>query len=150
MLNAVLHALSASDHTDAPFLAVMVLPVWDDSPWTSNAIRGHPNMSTLIRIPNGHMRFVPANKQTDDASIELKPVKWPVELILIANDKGRETYLDNERIQAILAPTIQTVCQLRPEETIFFPTNPTLEAHHSFPGSSLPYTRTTSQPSDQR
>jgi hypothetical protein len=39
MLKAVLQALSSSDHTDAPFLAVMALPVWDDSPWTFNAIR---------------------------------------------------------------------------------------------------------------
>ena len=98
MLNVVLHALSASDHTDSPFVAIMVLLVWDDSPWTSNAIRGHPNMFTLIRIPNGHMRFVPANKQTNDAF--------------------------NERIHAILAPAIQTVCQLKPEETFFSP--PTL------------------------
>ncbi len=122
----------SSDHTDAPFLAVMVLPVWDDSPWTSNAIRGHPNMSTLIRIPTGHVRFVPANKQTDDASIELKPVKWPVDLILIANDKGRESYLDNDRVQAILAHAIQAVCKLRQEETICIP--PTL---HPRPTTAL-------------
>ena len=73
----------------------MVLPVWDDSPWTSYAIRGHTNMSNLIRIPSGRMRFVPADRQTDDPSIELKPAKWPVELVLIANDMGRDLYLDN-------------------------------------------------------
>jgi hypothetical protein len=84
----------------------MVLPVWDDSPWTSIAIRGHTNMSTLIRIPSGHMHFVPANKQTDETSIELKPAKWQVELVLIANDMGREVYLDNERIQTILSLAI--------------------------------------------
>ena len=43
-------------------------------------------MSTLIRIPVGHMRFVPAHKQAGDASMELKPAKWPIELVLIAND----------------------------------------------------------------
>jgi hypothetical protein len=78
MLQAVLQALASSEHTNAPFLIVLVLPVWDDSPWTSQAIRGHNNMSTLIKIPRGHMRFVPAHKQSDDASPELKPAKWPV------------------------------------------------------------------------
>jgi hypothetical protein len=114
MLKAVLHALSSSKHTDAPFLAVMVLLVWDDSPWTSNAIRGHPNISTLILIPSGHMCFVPANKHTDETSVELKPAKWLVELVLIANDMGREVYLDNERIQTILSPAIQATCRLKP------------------------------------
>jgi hypothetical protein len=98
MLKAVLHALASSEHTDTPFLVIMVLPVWDDSPWTSKAIRGHTNMSTLIRIPSGHMRFIPAHKQADDATMELTPAKWPVELILIANDLGREAYLDPSRI----------------------------------------------------
>ncbi len=61
-------------------------------------MRGHTNMPTLIRIPSGHMRFLPADKQTDETSVELKPAKWPVELIRIANDMGREVYLDNCRI----------------------------------------------------
>ena len=106
MLQAVLQALSSSEHSDAPFLVVMILPVWDDSPWTSAAIRGHSNMSTLIRIPTGHMRFIPAHKQSDDVSMALTPAKWPVELVLIANDKGREAYLNNNRIRTILAPAI--------------------------------------------
>jgi len=121
VLKAILHALSSSKHSDAPFLAVLVLPVWDDTPWTFAAIIGHPNMSTLIRIPKGHMRFVPANKQTDQPSMKLKPAEWPVELVLIANALGRETYLDNGRIQTILSPTIQAICCLKPEEITFFP-----------------------------
>ncbi len=63
-------------------------------------------MSTLIQIPSGHMRFMPAHKQTDDESVELKPAKWPVELVLIANAMGREAYLSNQRIQTILSPAI--------------------------------------------
>ena len=78
-------------------------------------------MSTLLRIPTGHMRFIPAHKQADDESMELTPAKWPVELVLIANDLGREAYLDNNRIQTILAPAIQARCRLSPEETVFFP-----------------------------
>ena len=51
-------------------------------------------MSTLIRIPAGHMRFVPARKQSDEASPVLSPAKWHVDLVLIANDKDRETFAD--------------------------------------------------------
>jgi hypothetical protein len=78
-------------------------------------------MSTLIHIPTGHMRFVPAVKQTDEPSMELQPAKWPVELVLIANDMGREIYLDDNRIRTILSPALRDICRLTPEETIFFP-----------------------------
>ena len=101
-------------------------------------------MSTLIRIPSGHMRFVPANKQTDDESTELKPAKWPVELILIANDLGREAYLDENRIRNILSPAIVRTCRLKPEDINLFP--PLLQPRHStsyrtraFPTRPLPH-----------
>ena len=50
-------------------------------------------MSTLIRIPAGHMRIVPAHKQSNEATPVLSPAKWPVKLVLIANDKVRETFV---------------------------------------------------------
>ena len=126
MLQAILHALASSENTDTPFLVVMILPIWDDTPWRSNAISGHPNMSTLIRIPTGHMRFVPAQNQADDPEMELKPAKWPVELVLIANNKGKEAYLDNGRIHTILSPAIQATCHLNEEDILFFPQTPHL------------------------
>ena len=95
---AVLHALSSSESQDTPFPVVLILPVWEDTPWNSAAIRSHHNMSTLIRIPAGPMRFVPAHKQADEATPVLSPAKWPVELVLIANDKGRETFVSHDRI----------------------------------------------------
>jgi len=113
MLKAVLHALSSSEMQDTPFLVVLILPVWDGTPWNSAAIRGHHNMSmTLIRIPEGHMRFVSAHKQSDGASPILSPAKEPVELVLIANDTGRETFICHDRIQRILSPAIQSTCLL--------------------------------------
>ncbi len=48
MLKTVLRALASSENSDAPFLAVMVLPVWDDTPWNSASVIGHRIMSTLI------------------------------------------------------------------------------------------------------
>jgi len=106
MLKAALHALSSSEVQDTPFLGVLILPVWDDTPWNSAAIRGRHIMSTLIRIPEGHMRFVPAHNRTDGANPILFPAKWPAELVLIANEKGRETFICHDRIQRILSPAI--------------------------------------------
>ncbi len=110
MLKAVLHALVSSETRATPFLVFLVLFVWDDTPWNSASIRGHVNMTILIRIPTGHMRFVPAHRQSDDVAATLLPAKWPVELVLISNEAGRERYLDQSRIHRILAPAIQVVC----------------------------------------
>jgi hypothetical protein len=93
MLKAVLHALASSESPDTPFMVVLILPFWDDTPWNSVAIRGHHNMSTLIRIPAGHMRCVPAHTQSDEATLVFSPAKWPVEFVLIANAKGRAAFI---------------------------------------------------------
>jgi hypothetical protein len=124
MLKAVLHAFPSSEAQDAPFLVVLILPVWEDTSWNSAAIRGHHNMSTLIRIPAGHTLFVPAHKQSDKANPVLSPAIWPVELVLIANEKGRETFVCHDRIQQILSLAIQTTCFLTAAHTLFFPTPP--------------------------
>ena len=100
MLKAVIHALSSSESQDTSFLVVLILPVWEDIPWNSAAIRDHHNMSSLIRIPAGFMRFVFAHKQSDEADPVLSPAKWPVEFVLVTSDKGRETFVcQHDRIQ---------------------------------------------------
>ena len=88
MLKAVLHALASSKSIDTPFLVFLILSIWEDTPWDSVAIRGDHNMSTLIRIPVGHMRFVPEHKQANEATPVLSPATLPVEFLLIANSKG--------------------------------------------------------------
>ncbi len=50
----------------------MVLPVWEDTPWNSAGIRNHRNIETLVQIPTGHMRFIPAHKQTDGDTVPLE------------------------------------------------------------------------------
>jgi len=121
MLKAVLHALASSETSASRFLVVLVLPVWDDTPWNSASVWGHNNMATLNRIPTGHMRFVPAHRQSDDMTAALPSAKWPVELVLISNEAGREKYLDQSRIPGILAPAIQTICHMTLAQTKFFP-----------------------------
>ncbi len=124
MFKAVLHALASSECTEAPFLVVLILSIWEDTPWNSAAIRGRENMSTLIEIPAGHMRFVPAHKQPNEATSNLSPAKWPVEFVLIANEKGRESFLSHGRIQKIPAPANHATCRLAPTRIRFFPTYP--------------------------
>ena len=67
---------------------------------------GHVNMTTLLNIPAGDMHFVPAHKQADEAAVALSPAKWPVELVLIANYKEREAFINHDKINRIPAPTI--------------------------------------------
>ena len=76
MLKVVLYALSSSEVQDTPFLVVLRLPVWEDTPRNSAAIRGHHNMSTLIWMPAGHIRFVSAHKQSDKTN----PILFPCEM----------------------------------------------------------------------
>jgi hypothetical protein len=107
MLKTVLHALASSESIETPYGGVLILPVWDDTPWNSAAIRCHHNMSILIRIPVGHMRFIPAKKQIDEATPPvLTRAKWLAEFLLIAIAKGFETLLCHDRIRSILAPAI--------------------------------------------
>ncbi len=78
-------------------------------------------MSTLTHIPEGYMRFVPAHKQSDGATSDLSPARWPVEYVFIAIEKERETCIDENRIQTILIPVIQATCRLTPATTPIFP-----------------------------
>ncbi len=77
-------------------------------------------MSTLIRSPTCHLRFVPAHRQSDDMTASLPPAKWSMELVLISIEAGRGKYLDQPMIHMILAHAIQGVCQMTPALTKFF------------------------------
>jgi hypothetical protein len=51
-------------------------------------------MYTLIRIRNGHVRYVLAHRQSDDMTATLSAAKWLAELVLVSKKTGREKYLD--------------------------------------------------------
>jgi len=126
MLKAVLHTLDSSESSDSSFLMFLILSVWEDTPWNSATIRGHHNMSTLVRIPVGHVRIVSAHKQSDEATLVLSPAKWPVELVLIANTKGREAFICHDRIHQIPRQTIHATCLLTHAQILFFLTPPSI------------------------
>jgi hypothetical protein len=44
-----------------------------------------------------------------------------VEFVLIANAKGRETFIRHDRIHHILGPAIQAICLFTPAQTKIFP-----------------------------
>ena len=67
-------------------------------------------MTTLIRIPAGHMRFVPTHRELYDMTTDLSPTKWTMEIVLIYNATGRETYLDHSWVHMILSPAIEDIC----------------------------------------
>jgi hypothetical protein len=115
MFKAILHALASSKYSGNPFLVVIILVVWDDTPLISASIRGHRNMTTLIRISTGHMRFVPAHRQSDDNAAALSLAKWPVDFDLVSNEAGHNAYLDQSRIRTILAHAIQDTCRITPD-----------------------------------
>jgi len=118
---------------------VLILLVWEDTPWNSAAIRGHHYMSTVIQIPAGYIRFVSAHKQSDEATVVLSPLKWPVEFVLIANAKNRETFICQDRIHKILGPVIKANCRLTPAQTHIFPTPPSTRGR--FGGRLTPFPR---------
>ena len=123
MHRAVTHALACSDASEAPFLVALFLPAWEDSPWQAESIRQHPHMETLLRLEKGQLKFVPHDKQLDTALLlcELSPAGWPVELVIIANEAGRDTFLDGHRLQQVLAPALREVCQVPDLHIPLFP-----------------------------
>jgi len=112
MKKSILHALASSIDTTTHSLVVMVLPVWEDTPWYSAAIRSYRNLETLIQIPIGHMRFVPSQKQTDGDTTSLPPAKWTVELVIISNEAGRNQFVGIDRINQVIPPALRSVCQM--------------------------------------
>ena len=157
MIKAILYALTSYESSETPFLVVRIFPVWDDTPWNSAFIRGHSDMFTLIRIPAGHMRFVPAHRKSDDMTAILSSAKWLVEFVFISNATSREKYLDRSWIHGILALAIQDVCHMTMAHTKLFPLTDTTSTgalthlgHHltsSIPKcrASLPTTRLLAQ-----
>ncbi len=67
MRKGVLHlARTLSTNTHTPFVAVMVLPVWEDTPRSSACIWSLNNMKTLIHVPSA----------TCDSSRRIKTRIW--------------------------------------------------------------------------
>ena len=84
------------------------------------------------------MRFVPAHKQTDIDTTSLSPAKWPVELVLISNEEGRNQFVSMERIHQILAPALRSACHMTTDQLRFFPNTRELRGRPYSPPGERP------------
>jgi hypothetical protein len=65
MRKTILHAFACATSSAKPFLGVLILPAWEDSPWNTHAILHHPNQTTLAHLPANQLKFIPSHKQFD-------------------------------------------------------------------------------------
>ena len=108
MRKAVLHAISYSTSSPCPLLVIFILSTWENSPWRTQSILSHPNTTILIHLQANQLKFVPTHKQLD-ANLDisrLRPADWPVDIVMVANEEGRQAYLHHNRLQHILIPGI--------------------------------------------
>jgi hypothetical protein len=71
-----------------------------------------------MHILAGHVRFVPAHRQSDNATSSLSPAKWPVEFVLVFKETDRGAFVSHDRIITIIAPAIQATGRLIPAKQI--------------------------------
>ena len=83
MRKAVRHALESATYAP-PFLCLLILPRWDDTPWRSADILSHENIEILASVPGLHMRFTPATDDPSHPLSPLPPARWPVDFALVA------------------------------------------------------------------
>ena len=139
MRKAVLHAIASSTSSPSPLLVVFILPAWEDSPWRTQSILSHPNTTILVHIQANQLKFVQTHKQLDadlDTSL-LRPADWPVEVVMVANEEGRQAYLHHDRLQHILIPGILQACQDPTQTITLFPLN---NQQAQLQPSTLPFT----------
>ena len=127
-----LHAPACSISTGIPFLVVLILPAWEDSPWRKHSILSHPNIiTTTVHLNNfNQLEFILDNKQLDiNLGISLlRAANCPIDMIVIAN-KEKKNYLHPTRLQHILIPGILQACQDTTKTISFFPSRPHKYAH---------------------
>ena len=123
MRKIVLHALACSTEFTTPLFVVLILPAWEDSPWRTQSILSHPNLTTLVHLPANQLKFVPTHTQLDaDLDVpSLRAADWPVEIVLIANTEGYNKYLNTSRLHDTLIPGILRACHDTTQTITLFP-----------------------------
>ena len=98
---------------ESPFLIVLLLPKWKDSPCRTHSILSHPNTCTLVRLNPNQLKFVPANKliYNNLSKLLLKAANRSIYIVIVANTDGRKNYLHPNHLQHILIPDILRACQ---------------------------------------
>ena len=126
MRKAVRHALASASY-DSPFLCLLILPRWDDTPWRSADIISHENIEILASLAPRQMRFTPADVPPElhlPPSL-LPPAKWPVDFVIVANHAGRSRWLDIHKLQTIFVPALRQLCATPDQHIELFPNSHT-------------------------
>jgi hypothetical protein len=130
MPKAVLHSLASSEETRAPFLVILILSGLGRFPMDLvNGPRPHQHVYSHSH-PGGTHALRPIAQAVGRSDPNLSPARWPVDIVLIAKEKGREAFVDHSRIKKILAPAIVATCRLTPETIIFLPSRPSERARN--------------------
>ena len=129
MRKAVRHAMESASY-DSPFLCLLVLPRWDDTPWRSADILSHENIEILASLAPRQMRFTPADvpPELQPPPSPLPPAKWPVDFVLVANHAGRSRWLDIHKLQTIFVPALRQLCATPDQHIELFPNSHTPRA----------------------
>jgi hypothetical protein len=125
MRKTVLHALACATSSANPFLVILILLAWEDSTWRTHALLQHPNLTTLTHLPTNQLKLISSHIKIDkDLNLfTLRLADWPVYLVIIANEEGRQTYLHHDRLQNIRIPGLQQACQDTNQTTTLFHIN---------------------------
>ncbi len=122
MRKAVRHALESSTY-ESPFLCLLILPKWDDTPWRSADILAHENIEILTTLAPSQMRFAPSDTspETSIDPTHLSPAKWPVDFVIVANRAGRDQWLDIRKLQTIFVPALRRLYAIPDQHIELFP-----------------------------
>ena len=122
MHKALRHAIhSCILDPSTPTFTLMVLPAWDEKSNTSyNALlRSNSCAKVLMRIPRKHFKFAKPTSWQDNEEFAGNP-KWDVNLIMVANEAGYDTYCshlsgDPRKREAFFADLIQALREVSDE-----------------------------------
>ena len=96
LLCAVRQAVACAQASPAPFLAVAVLPVWPDSPFSRVLARHTECCHTLAQAPAGFFNFERPEYATQGTSKGCNRARFAVQIVLIYNPAGLRTHLKPE------------------------------------------------------
>ena len=118
LLRAVRQAVSCAKAATAPFLAVAVLPAWDDSPF-SRVLARHPECChALVRLPAGFFHFdrpeyAPQSRGPGRQGAR-ESASFGVNIWLIHNQAGLQEYLRRDAFEPLRRAVIACLLYTSP------------------------------------
>ncbi len=82
-----------------------------------------PQHNHTRHLQANQLKFVPTHKQLDaDFYISLlRPADWKVDIVIVANESGRQSYLHHDSLRHILIQGILQACQDPIQTIALFP-----------------------------